>query len=90
MGRGKRLLPEKLPSKLRYIRLSIGFSTEAMVKEIEKELSKKGYNNIKLFSGHISEFENGVREPSLPVLLAYSIISEFSLECLVDDEKDIV
>lgn len=89
MGRGKRLLPKKLPGKLLHIRLSIGFSFEAMVKEIEKELAKKDIKDIKLFPGHISEFEKGVREPSLPILLAYSIISEFSLESLIDDQVDI-
>jgi transcriptional regulator with XRE-family HTH domain len=39
--------------------------------------------------GHISEFENGRREPSLLFLLAVARLAGVSLEILLDDELDL-
>jgi transcriptional regulator with XRE-family HTH domain len=39
--------------------------------------------------GLISRFEQGKREPSLLVLLAYARIAEVSMEVLVDDKSDL-
>jgi transcriptional regulator with XRE-family HTH domain len=43
----------------------------------------------RLQPGHISEFENGARVPSLLVLLQYSRIADVPMEVLVDDKLDL-
>jgi transcriptional regulator with XRE-family HTH domain len=39
--------------------------------------------------GHISEFEQGKREPSLPVLLRYARVAGLQVDALIDDEIDL-
>lgn len=46
-------------------------------------IAEEGYRN------YISDFENGVREPSLPVLLKYARLAGVSMDVLVDDELDL-
>ena len=48
------------------------------------------YPNVKIYRGHIREFEQGKREPSLPVLLAYARIAEVYVDALIDDEIDFI
>jgi hypothetical protein len=43
----------------------------------------------KLRPGHVSEFDGGVREPSLPVLLQYARVAGVPMEALVDDGIDL-
>lgn len=40
-------------------------------------------------SGYISQFENGKREPTLPILLAYAKVAQVSTDYLIDDKLDI-
>jgi transcriptional regulator with XRE-family HTH domain len=44
---------------------------------------------VDLQPGHVSEYESGKREPSLPVLLQYARIAGVSMETLVDDELEL-
>jgi transcriptional regulator with XRE-family HTH domain len=39
--------------------------------------------------GHVSEFEHGKREPSLPYLLAVARLAGMPMEAFVDDELDL-
>ena len=87
MGRGKRPIPKHLPAKLKEIRHSLNLSMDKMVEYLESELLKVGYIDIKIYSGHIAEFEQGKREPSLPVLFGYSLISKLSINTLIDDRE---
>jgi transcriptional regulator with XRE-family HTH domain len=89
MGRGKRIIPAKMPEKLKTVRLSKNLTMEQMGQALENELLKLNYSTIKIHSGHIAEFEQGKREPLLPILLAYTKLSKISLECLVDNEVDL-
>lgn len=86
MGHGRRTVPEKMPEKLQSIRLSLKLGLEDMVRSLSEKLSDLKYSDVKIYRGHIREFEQGKREPSLPVLLAYARIAEVSVDSLIDNE----
>jgi len=78
MGTKSRYRPKNLARKLREIRKSLGLSQSEMLRRLEAD---------KLFSvARISDYELGVREPSLWVLLAYGRIARVHLESLIDDD----
>lgn len=82
MGQLRRQQPARLAAKLKEIRMKLNLTQEQMAGQLQKV--KTG-----LQSGHISEYENGKREPSLLVLLAYSKLSGVSINALADDEVDV-
>jgi len=84
MGRGSRTQPKRLKDKLKAIRSQRGITQQEMV-----NLLRSHARNEFVDSGYISQFENGKREPSLPVLLAYSKLTRLSINVLVDDELDL-
>jgi transcriptional regulator with XRE-family HTH domain len=84
MGRGMRTQPKRLNEKLKAIRAGMGITQQQMVDSLTPYAP-----NEYLDSGYISQFENGKREPSLPVLLAYSKLTGVSINVLVDDELDL-
>src|SRR5688572_10044679 len=78
MGTKSRYRPKNLARKLRQIRSALGLSQSEMLRRLGAE---------SLFSvARISEYELGVREPSLWVLLAYGRIARVHLESIVDDD----
>lgn len=81
MGQRKksRKKPERLGEKLLAIRLQLGVSQSQLAKLLEFD---KG-------TARISEYENGVREPQLTVLLKYARLVRISLEMLVDDNIEL-
>jgi transcriptional regulator with XRE-family HTH domain len=81
MGRASREKPARLAEKLLQIRAALGLSQNGMLRRLG--IAEKGYRN------YISDFENGVREPSLPVLLKYARLVGVSMDVLVDDELDL-
>lgn len=76
-----------MPEKLKTIREGLGFNFEEMALELKRMLENLEYSNIRLYSGNIHEFENGLREPMLPVLLAYSRLGRTTLDMLVDNNQ---
>jgi len=84
MGQKRRTQPEKLKIKLKTVRLKMEVSQQRMA-----ELLKHYAPNEIIVPGHISDFENGKREPSLPVLLAYAKLVAISTDVLIDDEIDL-
>ena len=84
MGRGRRLQPKLLGSKLKQIREWLGYSQEQMAERLQKDVP-----GASIHPGHISQFESGKREPSLLVLLAYARLVRVSMDVLVDDEIDL-
>ena len=81
MGRASREKPARLAEKLLQIRTALGLSQNGMLRRLG--IADKGYRN------YISDFENGVREPSLPVLLKYARLVGVSMDVLVDDELEL-
>ena len=77
MGQSRRPRPKRLASKLRQIRLQLDLTQQQIaLSNIESPPQ----------AGHISEFERGIREPSLFVLLAVARLARVPMEVLVDDE----
>lgn len=75
MGKTKRDSPRKLAEKLRQIRLSLGLSQGDMASRLDlKERAS------------ISGYENGTREPPLPILLKYARLVGVSTDVLIDDK----
>ena len=81
MGTKPRPRPRSLSQKLRQIRIDLALSQAEIIQRLGFEDS--------LHVGRISEYEQGLREPSLLVLLAYARLARVHLEDLVDDEIDL-
>ena len=81
MGTKARPKPERLPEKLRQIRLTLGLTQM----EMPARLNAEGV----IRHARISDYEQGIREPSLMVLLSYARLAGVHMEALVDDELDI-
>src|SRR5215212_5467573 len=82
MGQSRRPQPARLASKLRQVRAQLGLSQEQMAERLKHVKSPPQ-------PGHISEFENSKREPSLLVLVAYARLSGVTVDVLVDDNLDL-
>lgn len=79
MGTKSRYRPKNLNRKLREIRKALGLSQSEMLRRLGAEGS--------FSTARISEYESGIREPSLWVLLAYARVARIHLESLVDDNS---
>ena len=81
MGRASRERPKHLAEKLLQIRIALGVSQTGMLEKLG--IAARNYRN------YISDFENGVREPSLPVLLKYARLANVYVDALIDDSIDL-
>jgi len=81
MGTNPRVRPKRLAEKLRYIRASLDLTQEELLREL-------GIEGLATQS-KISEFESGKRDPSLLILLQYSLLAGVHMEDLVDDKADL-
>jgi len=79
MGSRRRPQPLSLPAKLLQIRQGLDLSQEQMAKRLETARSP-------VYPTHVSEFERGLREPSLLVLLQYARLARVSTDALIDDD----
>ena len=82
MGRAHRSRPDRLGEKLLLIRVRLGLTQSELIKKL-------GVKTEALYPSSISLFERDGREPSLPVLLAYSKLSGWTINELVDDKVDL-
>lgn len=73
--------PERLAEKLLQIRSALGLSQTEMLRRLGLEEFMK--------YARISEYETGIREPSLTTLLQYARAAGVCLDVLVDDELDL-
>ena len=86
MGHGKRPRPKRLGLKLRILREDFLQVTQ---QEMVAMLRKYGGDST-LHSGYIADYENNKsREPSLLTLLAYSKLTDVSVNVLIDDELNL-
>jgi transcriptional regulator with XRE-family HTH domain len=81
MGARARQRPERLAGKLLQIRNALGLSQNGMLKllGLEDTFSYK----------KISDFELGVREPTLTTVLKYARAANVIADVLIDDELDL-
>jgi len=73
--------PERLPEKLRQIRLALGLSQTGLLKYL-------GLEDIIQYA-RISEYETGIREPTLMILLQYAHAANVWADVLIDDELEL-
>ena len=85
MGRSRRPCPELLADKLYAIRKHLGLTQGEMVKRLKEMVYPQTGEIFPLYTGHISEYERGVREPPLVVLLQYARLAQVPMELLIDD-----
>jgi transcriptional regulator with XRE-family HTH domain len=78
MGTKPRQKPENLGRKLLQIRNALGLSQSEML----RRLGVEGLSS----AARISEYESGVREPSLSMLLGYASVARVHLEFIIDDD----
>jgi transcriptional regulator with XRE-family HTH domain len=84
MGHSKRTQPKRLNGKLKAIRNQLGITQQEMVDRLKEYVPGESID-----TGYVSRFENGKREPTLPILLAYSKLTGVSINALVDDDADL-
>jgi transcriptional regulator with XRE-family HTH domain len=78
MGTKPRYRPKNLGRKLLQIRDALGLSQSEMLRHLGAEDS--------FSTARISQYESGMREPALWVLLAYGRVARVHLEAIIDDE----
>jgi transcriptional regulator with XRE-family HTH domain len=78
MGRSRRPRPKHLGRNLKAIRASLDLSVAGMADRLE-------YSH----PAHISGFERGDREPSLPLIVKYAEVAGCSTDCLIDDRLEL-
>lgn len=79
MGTKPRYRPKNLGQKLLRIRNALSLSQSEMLRRLGAEGS--------ISVARISQYESGVREPSLKILLAYGRVAQVHLELIVDDDE---
>lgn len=78
MGRSRRPRPRHLSAKLREIRRVLRLSLAEMARALEHP-----------HPAHISGFEKGVREPSLPLIVKYAEVFGCSTDYLINDQLEL-
>ena len=84
MGRSSRPIPKGLPEKLYYIRLSLRLTQKQMVERLRVGLDQDSDPINPPYPSHISEYERGIREPPLRILLEYARVAVVPMDVLVD------
>lgn len=82
MGTKKRPVPARLPEKMLKIRRLLDLTQEQLAERVSHLPSAPQ-------PGHISRFEQGLREPNLIYLLEISRLSGVPLEVILDDKLDV-
>lgn len=80
MGKRQRQKPKRLAEKLLTIRKTLGLNQSELAQRIELITS----------TARVSEYEHGVREPDLIILLRYARLAGVRMEMLVDDDLELI
>jgi transcriptional regulator with XRE-family HTH domain len=80
MGTRPRAKPKHLPAKLLAIRQKLGVSQSQLARLL----------NLDKGVARISEYENGIREPDLIVLLNYAKLARVSMDVLANDNRELI
>ena len=75
----RRAMPKKLGKKMRQIREQLGMSQRQIVQALN-------YKDTPLRASQISQYENGQREPTMMLVLAYARLAGISTDVLIDDK----
>jgi transcriptional regulator with XRE-family HTH domain len=75
----RRAMPKKLGKKMRQIRLNLGLSQRQIVEALN-------YTATPLRASQISQYEQGQREPTMMLVLAYARLAKVSVESMIDDK----
>lgn len=75
----RRAMPKKLGKKLLQIRMNLGMSQREIVKALK-------YHDTPLRASQISQYEQGQREPTMMLVLAYARLAGISTDVLIDDK----
>ncbi len=75
----RRAMPKKLGKKMRQIRENLGMSQRQIVEALN-------YKDTPLRASQISQYENGQREPTMMLVLAYARLAGISTDVLIDDK----
>jgi transcriptional regulator with XRE-family HTH domain len=75
----RRAMPKKLGKKMKQIRLRLGMSQREIVGALN-------YTATPLRASQISQYEQGQREPTMMLVLAYARLAKVSVERLIDDK----
>ena len=75
----RRAMPKKLGKKMRQIREGLGMSQRQIVDALN-------YKATPLRASQISQYEQGQREPTMMLVLAYARLAGISTDVLIDDK----
>ncbi len=81
MGTAARTKPKRLAAKLLQIRVGLELTQEELIVRLdcERELARS----------NITGFEQGLREPSLLILLRYARLANVPTDVLIDDDLEL-
>jgi transcriptional regulator with XRE-family HTH domain len=74
-------IPEGLADKLRAIRLHLGWTLDQMAAAVGRTGTSR--------RTRVYEWEQGIRQPDLPALLAYARLAGVSTDVLIDDDLEL-
>src|ERR1041384_4388502 len=83
--RDRRNTSSVLPKKLLALRNFLTIGQDELAESLSSDVVSQSGRPYNIKPARISEYENGLLEPNLPVLVAYARLGKLHLEFVVDD-----